>query len=172
MDEPWYTPPGAAAMGSGKVGLSVLLSLGTMVLGLWAAVVTYAGPAYGFAIDSAGAWQQTTHRALLHLVPGAGSAFLGLLLLIALPALRQGRARFIGTVAALGVMAAGIWLVIGRSLWAAYTGNAAVDTVGGGLRWAFELRLVHEWGPGLLLLAFGAWSLGLQAVGRGRPSGE
>ena len=155
-------------MGTGKVALSVLLSLGTILAGAWAAVVTYAGPAYGLSIDSAGAWQQTTHRAILHLLPGGVAAFLGLLLLIALPALRRGKGRFIGTVATLGVMAAGIWLVVGRSAWAAYTGNAAIDAVGGGTRWAFTLRLVHEWGPGLILLAFGAWSLGLQAVGQGR----
>lgn len=157
----------AALMGSGKVFLAVLLGLGIALVGAWAAVVIYAAPTYGYAIDNAGAWQETNNRLVLHLVPGAVAALSGLILVFTVGAARRGRGRFWTGLFALLVMAAGVWLVIGRGALASYTGSSSVNTIPGSPRWAFELRMIHEWGPGLLLAIFGAWSLGLQAVSRG-----
>jgi hypothetical protein len=172
IDQPWYKPPPKVAMGMGmgrgKVVLSALLALGTLLAGAWAAVVTYAAPSFGFPIDSAGAWQDTTHRLVLHMVPGVAAAFCGFVLLVFLPALRRGKGRVMGGLAALVVMGAGAWLLLGRSALAAFTGSTTVDAVQGSPQWAFLLRIAHEWGPGLLLVVFGAWSLGLQAVGKTR----
>lgn len=163
---PW-TPP-RPMMGGGKVFWSVLLTLGVIAAGAWTVAVAYAGPAYGFAIDTAPAWQQTTHRTELHLVPGAAAAVAGLLLLMCLPGLRWGKRRFIGGLMALVAIAAGVVLVLGRAALAAYTGSESVNAVSGSAYHVFVLRLGYEWGPGLILVLFAAWLLGMQAVGR-RP---
>jgi hypothetical protein len=155
-----------ALMGTGKVFLAFLLALGITLVGAWAAAVSYAGPAYGYAIDNAGAWQETNNRLVLHLVPGAVAALSGLMLLFTVGSARSGRGRFWTGLFALLVMAAGVWLVIGRGALASYNGSSSVSTIPGSPGWAFELRMIHEWGPGLLLAIFGAWSLGLQAVSR------
>jgi hypothetical protein len=168
INEPWYNPPGAAMMGRGKVTLAALLGVGTLLAGAWAAIVSLLAPSYGFPIDSVGAWHVTAHRLILHVVPGGVAVIGGLVLLIALPALRHGKGRIAGGLAALVVMSSGAWLLLGRSALAAITGSTVIDSVGGSPSWAFLLRVAHEWGPGLLLLAFGAWSLGLQAVGKTR----
>jgi hypothetical protein len=123
---------------------------------------------YGFAIDAAPAWQQTTHRTMLHLVPGAVATVAGLVLMLAIPGLRRGRRRFLGALVALLTIAAGTSLVLGRSALAAFSASQLVDAVQGSPSTVFLLRLGYEWGPGLLLVAFGAWSLGLQAMGKVR----
>jgi hypothetical protein len=158
--------PAPPAMGAGRVCLCVLLTLGTIAAGAWAAAVAYAGPAYGFAIDTAPAWAQTTHRTELHLVPGAVAVLAGLVLLVVLPRLRRGRRRFLGGLAALVAIAAGVALVLGRAALAAYTGSQSVNAVAGSPLHVFLLRLGYEWGPGLVLVLLAAWLLGLQAVRR------
>lgn len=172
VGKPWYNPPPKVAMGMGmgrgKVVLSALLALGTLLAGAWVAVVTYVAPSYGFPIDSAGPWQETTHRLVLHMVPGIVAAFCGFVLLVFIPALRRGKGRVMGGLAALVVIGAGAWLILGRTALAAFTGSTTVDAVQGSAQWVFLLRVAHEWGPGLLLVVFGAWSLGLQAVGKTR----
>jgi hypothetical protein len=164
--------PRVRAMGPGKVTMVVLLALGVAVVGAWATLIAYAGRQYGLAVDSAPDWQQTTYRIALHLVPGAAAVLSGLVLLLTVPGLRRGRRRFLGGLAALLAIAAGTWLILGRGALAAYTGLANVDTMPGSPAIAFLLRAAFESGPGVLLLVFGAWSLGLQAVGRIRDRTE
>ena len=153
-------------MGSGKVFLAILLSLGIALVGAWGAAAIYAGPAYGYAIDNAAAWQETHDRLVLHLVPGAAAALSGLMLLFTVGPARRGRGRFWTGLFALLATAAGVWLVIGRGALASYTGSSSLNTIPGSPSWVFELRMIHEWGPGLLVAIFGAWSLGLQAVSK------
>jgi hypothetical protein len=88
------------------------------------------------------------------------------MLVFTLGAARTGRRRRWTGLFAMLVMAAGVWLVIGREALASYTGSPSVGTIPGSPSRAFELRMIHEWGPGLLLAIFGARSQGLQAVSR------
>jgi hypothetical protein len=165
-DRPMSQP--VPIMGVGKVALSTLLALGTVLVGVWTALVAYAAPTYGFAVDSAPAWQQTSHRVVLHMVPGAVATVAGLVLLLTVPGLRRGRRRVLGALAALMAIVVGIELVLGRSALAAFSGSQLVEAVQGSPSTVFLLRLGSEWGPGLLLVAFGAWCLGLQAMGKVR----
>ncbi len=153
-------------MGGTRTSLLWLLSVATLLVGAWAGLVPYVGPLFGFGQGDAGAWQWTTDRAFLNLIPGAAGVFAGLLLFLSL-ALGWGRglAGFAGLLAAV----AGAWLVLGPSAYGAVIGSTSLDTVHFGPVWNFTIRVGYHLGPGLLLVAFGAWTMGLLPRGTVQP---
>ena len=145
-------------MGAAKISLLWLLAVATLLVGAWAGMVPYVGPLFGFGQGDAGAWQWTTDRAFLNLIPGAAGVLAGLLLLLTMA---FGRGRGLAAFAGLLAAVAGAWLVLGPSAYGALIGSTTLETVHFGPVWNFVIRVGYHLGPGLLLVAFGAWTMGL-----------
>ena len=159
------TPSGVRAtvrpLGAAGVGL-----LGGLV-GAWGAISVFVGPDFGYRPTAAGAWQWTTNNWLLHLVPGAVAVAAGLMIMSLSPGRRAGA----GTGGALGFAAlmligAGAWFVIGPALWPTFESTAPFATATS-TGTSFVNQLGASLGPGLLLAMLGGMAL---KAGIARPA--
>jgi hypothetical protein len=80
-----------------------------IILGLWGALIPFAGPYFNFAYTPGHAWLWTAARGWLEVFPGATTVVGGLLLVVSG---NRATAMFGGWLAAF----AGAWFVVGRSL--------------------------------------------------------
>jgi hypothetical protein len=141
----------ARAPGVGAVALL------TALLGAWVGIATFVGPDFGWRPTVAGSWQWVMVNWLLHLIPGA-AAFVGGLLVLARSPARQGGPNLLSALAALLVLLAGFWLVIGPAAWPVFESTPAFNTLASTNR-AFLDALGASLGPGVLLAAFGGMAL-------------
>jgi hypothetical protein len=143
-----------------------LLGLLLMLLGIWAALIPFVGPYFGFAFTPDRVWVMTSGRLWLSVAPGA-AAFVGGLLVAS-----TDRAATPGAfLAALG----GIWLIAGQPLVSFFlpghsivTGSPVVD-LGASFRpstMIFLERLGFFYGLGIVILFFAALALGEIIVAR------
>jgi hypothetical protein len=143
-----------------------LLGLLLMLLGIWAALIPFVGPYFGFAFTPDRVWVMTSGRLWLSVAPGA-AAFVGGLLVAS-----TDRAATPGAfLAALG----GIWLIAGQPLVSFFlpghsivTGSPVVD-LGASFRpstMVFLERLGFFYGLGIVILFFAALALGEIIVAR------
>ncbi len=146
-------------VGAGAAPVGAVIAL----LGLWAAMVPYAGPAFGYSADGSAAWHWNLAHALLGLVPGAIALVAGLLVIAAGSparlAARRTRSALLAAVAAV----CGAWLAIGVFAWPVLYGR-------GYLRPATPLHALEHvagsgLGSGLLLALFGGMGVVLAAHG-------
>jgi hypothetical protein len=185
LDEPTYTSPRAPVPGgvhaaptatsagrrarvAGGVkvkggGALALVGLLTVVLGAWAGIVAYLGPAIKFGATGSPAWTWSLPHTLLWLVPGAVALLCGLIFLAKVPSLRNGRGGGIAGLAAFLVVLCGAWLVIGPLAWPVLR-TGAVFT-GGSVWHDFLTRVGYSYGPGVILAMLGGTAMGL-VVGR------
>ncbi len=138
-----YRPLGVAGMG-------VLAAL----LGAWAAIVGFVGPDFGYQATNNTSWQWTTANWLLHLIPG-GAAFVAGLVAVALAGASTLGARSLLRLAALVIVAAGAWLVIGPALWPVFESGSPYASAATA-QTSFTNQIGANLGPGLLLVALGA----------------
>jgi hypothetical protein len=150
-----YRPFGVAGMGA----LAALL-------GAWAAVVAFVGPEFGYHATNSSSWQWTTANWLLHLVPGA-VAFVAGLCVMFLARASTLPARSMLRLAALAIIAAGAWLVIGPALWPVFESGSPYGPAGTA-QTSFTNQIGANLGPGLLLVLLGGMIY--QAVGASRPA--
>jgi hypothetical protein len=118
----------------------------------------FVGPYFGYRPTSATTWQWTTNNWLLHLLPGAVAVVGGLMVLAASPLRRAGRAGAPLGLAALLLVAAGAWFVIGPALWPTFQSSPPFAT-GTGAWTSFWNQLGANLGPGVLLAALGGMAL-------------
>jgi hypothetical protein len=139
-------------VGAAEVGLLAAL------VGAWGAISVFVGPLFGYRPTSADAWTWTTQNWFLHLLPGAVAVVAGLMILSASPSRRRaGTGAPIG-LAALMIVAAGAWFVIGPALWATFESGQPFAT--GTSSWTSFLNQVgSSLGPGLLLAVLGGMAL-------------
>jgi hypothetical protein len=139
------------SLGTELVGLIILL------LGVWAAIVPYVGPIFGYSADGSPSWTWNLGHSLLFLVPGVAAVVGGALVMISGRAVGSaGR----GLLACGGLLAmlCGAWLVIGPLAWPALEGTAfymvasPLSTLAHGVGYSL--------GPGALLLAMGGIATG------------
>ena len=136
-------------VGAAEVGLLAAL------VGAWGALSVFVGPTFGYQPTSADAWSWTTQNWLLHLVPGAAAVVAGLMILSASPGRhrRAGHGAPIG-LAALILVCAGAWFVIGPALWATFESGQPYAT--GTDAWtSFVNQVGSSLGPGILLAMLG-----------------
>ena len=150
-----YRPFGVAGMGA----LAALL-------GAWAAVVAFVGPEFGYHATNSSSWQWTTANWLLHLVPGAVAFVAGLCVMFLARATTLS-ARSMLRLAALAIVAAGAWLVIGPALWPVFESGSPYGPAGTA-QTSFTNQIGANLGPGLLLVLLGGMIY--QAVGASRPA--
>ncbi len=136
-------------VGAAEVGLLAAL------VGAWGALSVFVGPYFGYQPTSADAWSWTTQNWLLHLVPGAAAVLAGLMILSASPGRhrRAGHGAPIG-LAALILVCAGAWFVIGPALWPTFESGQPFAT--GTDAWtSFVNQVGSSLGPGILLAMLG-----------------
>jgi hypothetical protein len=124
-------------------------------VGAWGALSVFVGPYFGYQPTSADAWSWTTQNWLLHLLPGAAAVLAGLMILSASPGRhrRAGHGAPIG-LAALILVCAGAWFVIGPALWPTFESGQPFAT--GTDAWTSFLNQVgSSLGPGILLAMLG-----------------
>jgi hypothetical protein len=128
-----------------------------ILLGVWGALVPFAGPNFDFAFSPDQAWTWTTARGWLEVLPGAATALGGLLLLMSR---NRATAMFGGWLTVL----AGAWFVVGRALASPLgigdVGAPVADTEAKRV-W---LELTYFYGLGALIVFLGAIALGRLSV--------
>jgi hypothetical protein len=130
-----------------------------IALGLWGALVPFAGPYFNFAMHSDQTWQWFTDRGWLEVLPGAVAVLGGVMMV------RGGTRSSISLGAMLG-LAAGFWFVAGPMVGTIWNDGAV--TVGPALG-AHQLTRALEWiaffyGVGALLILFSSYALGFIAA--------
>ena len=139
-------------VGAAEVGLLAAL------VGAWGAISVFVGPLFGYRPTSANAWTWTTQNWFLHLLPGAVAVVAGLMILSASPSRRRAGTGGPTGLAALLIVAAGAWFVIGPALWATFESGQPFAT--GTSSWTSFLNQVgSSLGPGLLLAMLGGMAL-------------
>jgi hypothetical protein len=94
-----------------------------VLLGAWGALIPFVGPYFDYAYTPAETWQYSNGRLLLEVLPGAGAALGGLLVLISA---NRVVAMLGGVLAALS----GAWFVLGASLMSLWDGPTAGEPTG------------------------------------------
>ena len=129
-----------------------------MILGAWGALIPLIGPYFNWVIGADKAWQLTTPRLWLSVVPGVVAFVGGLILTSSAHRARAGLGAWLGILS-------GAWFVVGEQvsqLWnhgATWSGTA----LGGSTKRVFE-HLTYFDALGALILLFGALALGRLAV--------
>jgi hypothetical protein len=141
-----------------------LLCVAIVLLGAWGGIVPYIGPRFGYRANASGSYQWTAAHTLLYLIPGAVAMGCALVLLLAL--MLQGRGLpVLKAIAALGVLAAGAWFVLGPEVWPVFSSSVVFGPATGPLA-----RLVNQigynFGLGVLLAVVGAVLLARPATDR------
>ncbi len=107
------------SIGVGSAGIALL------VLGVWGAVLPFAGPAFGYGMGGGPAWAWTESHTTLHLLPGL-AAVAGALLLL------RSSDRATSAFGAFVAVLAGGWFVIGPSLHPLWAGQSMGGMMGMG----------------------------------------
>jgi len=127
-----------------------------VLLGLWGALIPFVGPSFDYAYTPDRAWDYTTGRLLLEILPGAGAVLGGLL---TLGSSQRLVAMFGGWLAALS----GAWFVLGMPLSSVWGSATVGDPLGGTTRQAFEY-VGFFGGLGAVIVFLAAFALGRFAV--------
>lgn len=129
-----------------------------VLLGLFGALVPFAGPSLNFTIGPDVAWHWTEGRFWLSVLPGAATVLAGLTLMRSANRVAAGLGAWLG-------VAAGAWFVVGSpvsALWNGGTSQAGPALGGTGRRVAEELAYFYALGA--LIVAVAAFALGRLAV--------
>jgi hypothetical protein len=141
--------PGRLAMPRRRGAVSgLLITLG----GIWCAAIPFVGPYFDFVVGPDKAFDMTTGRFWLSLLPGVVAAVGGLMLM-------RSANRASATLGAQLALAAGIWLVIGRELSQLWSSSWAEAPLGGQDRQALEL-LLYFYATGAAITALAGIALG------------
>lgn len=134
-----------------------LAGLCTILVSLWGAIVPYAGPAFGFDPTGTGPWYWDLSHGVLGLAPGGIGVIAGISMLTSgLGTGARGARAGLFAAGALAVIAGG-WIAVGPSAWPAIVPGATAYFPPAA---PLADRLGAALGPGLLLVAFGAFTMG------------
>lgn len=152
------------------------LGIVVLLVSFWGGIVAYAGPSFGYAMGSGGAWTWTQSRATLHLAPAIAAAVGALVLLLA-------RTRGAQLSGALLSMTAGVWFVLAPTLQPLWQGTATsggqmmmgTSTMGGqGTSTTMQALqgIGYHYGTGALIAVLAACATGILAAGLLVEAGE
>lgn len=150
--EPYLAAPAVRPVPTGGM---LVVGMMTLLVGAWAGIAVFAGPAFGWNADGPGAWTWDLVRAVVHAVPGIAAVLAGFLMIAGAPGWR-GRSE--ATLGGLIAVLSGAWLVIGPSSWPLFSAGGAPFGGGSGLT-GFSYVVGANLGPGLLLAVLGAMAL-------------
>ncbi len=155
--EPTISVAKSARGGVPPVGLGVVGVL-TLLFGIWASVVPFVGPSFGFSADGTTSWYWDLAHAILWVLPGVFAVAVGLFMVGLLPRAFAGRARFGSAVTGLVLAACGAWLVLGPLAWPVMERSAGVFVPASPIR-EFTYQVGYSSGPGLVLAMLGAFAM-------------
>lgn len=150
--------PDMSARASGLAAVGVI----AMLLGIWGGLVPFIGPSFGFSADGSGAWRLTAAHVWLGVLPGAVAFIAGILMLGSAPRTVSGSGRRALVLSGILGLLAGSWFVVGPQAWLVVT-SASRYFVGAVPLRELAFQIVYAFGPGVLVLAAGAFSLGWSA---------
>jgi hypothetical protein len=127
-----------------------------VLLGVWGALIPFVGPYFDYAYTPDNAWDYTTGRLVLEVLPGFGAALGGLLVL---GSANRAAAAFGGWLAALS----GAWFVLGVPVSAVWDGPAVGEPIGGTTQQFLEY-VGFFGGIGVVIVFLAAFALGRFAV--------
>ena len=127
-----------------------------VLLGVWGALIPFVGPYFDYAYTPDNAWDYTTGRLLLEVLPGVGAVLGGL---VTLGSANRVVATLGGWLAALS----GAWFILGVPLSAIWGGPTVGDPIGGTTRQAVEY-VGFFGGLGVVIVFLAAFALGRFAV--------
>lgn len=132
-----------------------------ILLGVWGALIPLVGPIINWAYMSDPAWTWTTAKGWLEVLPGAVTAFGGLILVVSG---NRGSAVFGGWLAVLG----GAWFVVGRPFASLlHIGDVGLPVASSDLKRSL-LEVTYFTGLGALIVFLGGAALGRVAVRHAR----
>jgi len=130
-----------------------------VLLGIWGALVPFLGPVFGYAFTPDDAWHYTTGRLFLEILPGAATAFGGLVLLGTANRPTAHLGAWLATLA-------GLWFVVGQPLSALTNdgvpraGHPAASSVTG----VVAEQIGFFYGLGAVIILVAAYALGRMSV--------
>jgi hypothetical protein len=127
-----------------------------VLLGVWGALIPFVGPYFDYAYTPDNAWDYTTGRLLLEVLPGVGVVLGGL---VTLGSANRVVATLGGWLAALS----GAWFILGVPLSAIWGSPTVGDPIGGTTRQAVEY-VGFFGGLGVVIVFLAAFALGRFAV--------
>jgi hypothetical protein len=127
-----------------------------VLLGVWGTFIPFVGPYFDYAYTPDNAWDYTTGRLLLEVLPGVGAVLGGLLVL---GSANRAAATLGGWLAALS----GAWFVLGVPLSTTWEGQTVGEPIGGTTRQAFEY-VGFFGGLGVVIVFLATFALGRFAV--------
>lgn len=140
------------------VGGLLLATFGAVLIAAWGGIAPYVGPVFGFHADAVGSWTWNLPHALLALVPGGIVVLVALMVISHAPGLRVGAGRAGLRMAGVVAMLAGAWFVVGPTAWPVLEGGRYLMA---GSPWGTLMRSIgFSFGPGVLLVAYGAFAFG------------
>ncbi len=161
--------PLAVDDGGGAVPVGGLGALGvlTLLVGAWGGIVPFIGKLIGADADGTVSWYWSLPHALLWLAPGAAACLAAAVMLGAMPRAMVGLGRLGAVGAGFLAMLAGAWFVIGPEAWPVLMRSAGVFVPAGPLT-MLARQVGYSFGPGMLLLVFGAMAMAMGMAGRTR----
>ena len=152
-----------------RVARSSLFMVGlvAVLISVWGGIIPFLGPTFGYRADGSGSWHWNLAHTVLAFSPAIVGIFAGILILARAPGTVQRSSRFGLGFAGLLALAAGGWFVVGPWAWQLTWGSSSYLVQATTLRTLANL-LGYSFGPGLILVACGAFVLGW-AVRHQRP---
>jgi hypothetical protein len=137
----------------------MISGIALVLLGIWGGIIPFIGPIFSFAYTPDTAWQYTTGRLWLEILPATATVLGGLILL-------GSASRVAIQLGAWLAAAAGAWFVLGQLLSRLWTGGGPAAGVPAG---ASTLQIVLEEvaffaGLGVVIVFFAALALGRTSV--------
>jgi len=144
-----------------------MVGLAAVLISVWGGIIPFVGPTFGYSADGSGSWHWNLAHTVLAFSPAIVGIFAGILILARAPGTVQRSSRFGLGFAGLSALAAGGWFVVGPWAWQLTLGSSSYLVPATPLRTLANL-LGYSFGPGLILVAYGAFGLGW-AVRHQRP---
>ncbi len=140
----------------------ILVGIATVLVAIWGGIAPFIGPTFGFSADGASAWNLSDAHLLLGVLPGAVAFVAGVLILVIAPRTLSWSGR--GSLAGAGLLAvmAGAWFVVGPVARPVLSTSGSYYVVASPLR-ELAFQIGYSYGPGLLIVMAGAFTLGWSA---------
>ena len=136
-----------------------MVGLVAVVISAWGGIIPFFGPTFSYSADGSGSWHWNLAHTVLAFAPAIVGIFAGILILARTPGTVQRSSRFGLGSAGLLALAAGGWFVVGPWAWQLTLGSSSYLMPATPLRILANL-LGYSFGPGLILVACGAFALG------------
>jgi len=161
-------PIDVATHDSGASAGLIISGFLALMLAAWAGIIPFVGPLFGYSADGTSSWTWDRAHVLGALVPGAVGVLACMLIIGAARRPRGRRSTYVFATWGLVLFLCGAWLTVTPVIWPAIE-SAYFHAASPSMTFAYWMGYAS--GPGILLVAFGAFVMsraGRDAVSRSR----